>query len=353
MASDGSTGGAERLRLPRPTRPRAVARWGPYLAERAWGTVREDYSATAPPGTTSRTTTPGPARTGGTRTAWPASATTGRRSASRSRFWNGRDPILKERMFGLGGDRGQPRRGRQGVLVVPRLHADPLVDALALPLPAGRVPVRRPGRGERTRGRHDPEYELVDTGVFDDDRYWAVDRRLRQGRDRRLCMRGHASTNPGPSRRRSHVLPTLWFRNTWAWGSARPRAVPISVEAGHARRRAPRAGPAACSSGDGDPEPPVLRQRDQRRAAVRASRPLAVPEGRHQRPRRPRRRDRQPGPGRHQGRAALRLTVASRRAARTVRLPSSAPASNRADGHDFDAVMTARGAPRPTRSSPR
>ena len=81
------------------------------------------------------------------------SATTSRRCASRSRSGTARDPILKERIFGLTGPRGQPRRGRQGVLVLPRLDADALVDALALPLPAGGVPVRAPGRREPRRGQ--------------------------------------------------------------------------------------------------------------------------------------------------------------------------------------------------------
>ena len=84
----------------------AWMRWGPYLAERAWGTVREDYSPVAPPGTSCRTTMPGPAPTAGTRTAWPASATTQRLCLSLA-LWNGRDPILKERMFGLSGPQGR------------------------------------------------------------------------------------------------------------------------------------------------------------------------------------------------------------------------------------------------------
>ena len=143
--------GAERARLAeadaggRPWRD-----WGPYLSERAWGTVREDYSDD---GTAWDYFPHDHARSRAYR--WNEDGLAGI-CDDRQTFcfalalWNGKDPILKERMFGLAGDRGQPRRGRQGVLVVPGLHADPLVDAVALPLPAGRVPVRGSGRG-RTR----------------------------------------------------------------------------------------------------------------------------------------------------------------------------------------------------------
>ena len=80
--------------------------WGPYLSERAWGTVREDYTPTATPGTRSRTTTPARARTAGTRTAWPGISDIHHELCLALALWNGRDPILKERMFGLTGPQG-------------------------------------------------------------------------------------------------------------------------------------------------------------------------------------------------------------------------------------------------------
>ena len=132
-------------------------RWGPYLSERQWGTVREDYSDSGD--------------------AWNAFS----HDEARSRvylwgedglagisddgqllcfalaLWNGKDPILKERLFGLTNARGQPRRGRQGVLLLPRQHADALVDAVPLPVPAGRVSVRGPRRHQRaTQPRRSP-----------------------------------------------------------------------------------------------------------------------------------------------------------------------------------------------------
>ena len=131
---------------------------------------------TATPGTTCRTTTPARAPTGGARTAWPASATSSSGCASALALWNGRDPILKERSFGLTGDEGN--HGEDVKEYWWYLDAVPshAWNTLALPLPAARVPLR-PSWSPRTPGadRLDPEYELLDTGVFDDDRYWVVD----------------------------------------------------------------------------------------------------------------------------------------------------------------------------------
>ena len=125
-------------------------RWGPYLSERAWGTVREDYSAD---GDAWAFFPHDHARSRAYR--WNEDGMAGLSDLSNRlclglALWNGRDPILKERMFGLTNQRGQPRRGRQGVLVVPRRGAQPRLAALALPLSPGRLPVRPAGRGERS-----------------------------------------------------------------------------------------------------------------------------------------------------------------------------------------------------------
>ena len=123
-------------------------RWGPYLSERQWGTVREDYS---PDGNAWDYFTHDQARSRAYR--WGEDGIAG---ISDDRqllcfalaLWNGRDPILKERLFGLTERRGQPRRGRQGVLLLPRLDADALVHEVPLQVPAGGVPLRRPGRDQ-------------------------------------------------------------------------------------------------------------------------------------------------------------------------------------------------------------
>jgi hypothetical protein len=100
--------------------------------------------------------------------------------------------------------------------VVPGLHADPLVHALALPLPAGPFPVRRRGARQRRRGKAEPEFELVDTGIFDEDRYWSVT--VDYAKAGRPTCASSSRREPGPEAASLHLLPTLWFRNTWAWG---------------------------------------------------------------------------------------------------------------------------------------
>ena len=105
--------------------------------------------------------------------------------------------------------RGQPRRGRQGVLLLPRQHADPLVPELPLQVPAGGVPVRRPRRDEPgPRAGPSCEYELLDTGVFDDDRYFDVDVEYAKAAPEDLLVRITVH-NRGPEPATLHLLPTL------------------------------------------------------------------------------------------------------------------------------------------------
>ena len=173
--------------------------------------------------------------------------------------------------------------------MVPGLHADPLVDALALPLPAGarsRTTTWSPSNAPRGPATS-REYELVDTGVFDDDRYWAVTVDYAKAGPTDLCVRDHASTNRGPEAATLHVLPTLWFRNTWAWGLPGARRGARRIAGRRRRGWSPStaARPAGRWPATASRTPLLLRQRDQHRAAVGRARPLAVPEGRHQRPR--------------------------------------------------------------------
>ena len=149
-------------------------------------------------GATCPTTTPARGPTAGTRTASAGICDDQQRLCFALSFWNGVDPILKERIFGLTGQRGQPRRGRQGAVVVPRLDADPLVDAL------GATCTRRPssptsGSWPRTgaRGRLDPEFELLDTGMLDDDRYWDITADYAKASPDDVCIRVRVR-NAGP-----------------------------------------------------------------------------------------------------------------------------------------------------------
>ena len=128
--------------------------WGPYVSERAWGTVREDYSAAGDAWTFFPHDH---ARSRAYR--WNEDGLAGFCNRFQNlclavALWNGRDPILKERLLRPDGPGGQSRRGRQGVLLLPRWHADPLLHADALQVPAGRVPLRPPGRGEPAAGAH-------------------------------------------------------------------------------------------------------------------------------------------------------------------------------------------------------
>ena len=147
--------------------------------------------------------------------------------------------------------RGQPRRGRQGVLLPPRQHADALVHEVALQVSAGRVSRTR-GWSRRTGaadGRR-PEFELLDTGIFDEDRYFDIVIEYAKAGPEDICIRIEAF-NRGPEPAPLHILPHLWFRNTWAWGrSAGPRADD------HARARRATAS-SAWSTDDSDVEPPA------------------------------------------------------------------------------------------------
>ena len=151
-------------------------RWGPYLSERQWGTVREDYS---PHGAAWEFFPHDHARSRAYR--WGEDGIAGisdnhGRLCFALALWNGRDPILKERLFGLDRQRGQSRRGRQGVLLLPRLDADALVhEVLSTSIRRRSFPTR--GLVEENRAgaiAATLEFELMDTGVFDDDRYFDV-----------------------------------------------------------------------------------------------------------------------------------------------------------------------------------
>ena len=157
----------EHLRLQAASRPGSHwRRWGPYVSDRAWGTVREDYSKD---GQAWEYFPHDHARSRAYR--WNEDGIAGICDRKQEiclalALWNGQDPILKERFFGLTGPGGQSRRGRQGVLLLPRLDADPFLHADAVQVPAAGLPVRRPGRPQsrpharRTRVRTDRHRHL-------------------------------------------------------------------------------------------------------------------------------------------------------------------------------------------------
>ncbi len=181
-----------------------------------------------------------------------------RRSASRSRCGTaGSDrqgtPVRTHQ------PRGQPRRGREGVLLLSRQHADTLVHAVPLQVPAGaRFRTRSWSRPTARRSRTELEYELIDTGVFDDDRYFDVFVEYAKAAPEDLRSRS-PRYNRGPEPATLHLLPTLWFRNTWRHATrdapvdpgGRDRghgaARPSSAHARQVRSLAARAAPSSCS----------------------------------------------------------------------------------------------------------
>jgi mannosylglycerate hydrolase MGH1-like protein len=209
---------AERRRLAEDlARAHNWKRWGPYLSERQWGTVREDYSA---PGTSWDAFPHDHARSRAYR--WGEDGLLGWcdrecRLCFALGLWNGRDPILKERLFGLSGTEGN--HGEDVKELYYFLDATPTHswNRALYKYPHAPFPYARLVEESRRRGLSDPEFELADTGVFDDGRYFDVFiEYAKAGPDDvrvRIVVANRADTAAT-----LHVLPHLWFRNTWSWG---------------------------------------------------------------------------------------------------------------------------------------
>ncbi len=191
--------------------------WGPYLSERAWGTVREDYSAD---GDAWSFFPHDHARSRVYR--WNEDGMAGFCDETQNwclslGLWNGVDPILKERMFGLAGPQGN--HGEDVKEYWWYLDGTPTHswNTWRYHYPQREFPYGDLVAENARRGKLDPEYELVDTGIFDENRYWVVTVDYAKGAPRDLLMRITVE-NAGPEEATLHVLPTLWFRNTWSWG---------------------------------------------------------------------------------------------------------------------------------------
>src|SRR5436305_1782687 len=194
-------------------------RWGTYLSERQWGTVREDYSATGD----AWTYLPHDhARSRAYR--WGEDGLLGLcdrecRVCFAVALWNGRDPILKERLFGLSGPEGN--HGEDVKEAYFYLDATPTgCYAKALyKYPQAPFPYARLVDENHRRGKGDPEFEILDTGIFDDNRYFDVFVEYAKASPNDVLIRITAA-NRGPDEATLHLLPTLWFRTTWSWGRA-------------------------------------------------------------------------------------------------------------------------------------
>ena len=212
------SGGAEKNRLAAANAGTDPWRdWGPYLAERAWGTVREDYSEW---GAAWDYFPHDHARSRAYR--WNEDGLGGisddqQRFCFALAFWNGKDPILKERIFGLSGPEGN--HGEDPKEYWWYLDSTPTHSWMRwrYHYPQVRFPYSELSQVNRERGRGRPEYELIDTGVFDERRYWVITADYAKDSPTDMCVR-ITCENRGPEPATLHVLPTLWFRNTWAWG---------------------------------------------------------------------------------------------------------------------------------------
>ena len=204
----------------------AWLRWGPYLAERAWGTVREDYSED---GDAWSYFGHDQARSRAYR--WSEDGLGGicdefQHLCLAFAFWNGRDPALKERIFGLTGDQGN--HGEDAKEYWWYLDSTPTHSWMRwrYVYPHAEFPYQRLIEENRRRSRQDPEFELLDTGIFDQDRYWDIVVDYAKAAPDDWCIRLRVR-NSGPEEATLDVLPTIWFRNTWSWdpGASRPSLV--------------------------------------------------------------------------------------------------------------------------------
>ncbi|HEX4960055.1 MAG TPA: glucosidase [Thermoanaerobaculia bacterium] len=215
---DAAPADAESLRLEANARREADwKRWGTYLSERQWGTVREDYS---PGGDAWGYLPHDHARSRAYR--WGEDGLLGLcdrqcRVCFAIALWNGRDPILKERLFGLSGPEGN--HGEDVKECYFYLDATPTgCYAKALyKYPQAEFPYARLLEENRRRGKGEGEFEILDTGIFDDNRYFDVFVEYAKASPNDVLIRITAA-NRGPEAATLHLLPTLWLRNTWSWG---------------------------------------------------------------------------------------------------------------------------------------
>jgi len=197
-------------------------RWGPYLSERAWGTVREDYSEY---GTAWEFLPHDHARSQAYR--WNEDGLAGicdrhQRICFAVALWNSKDPILKERLFGVTGDEGN--HGEDVKECYYYLDSTPTHSYMKYlyKYPQAAFPYEWLVEENRRRGKGDPEFELLDTGVFRDSRYFDVFVEYAKADVEDILVRITVH-NRGPESATIHVLPTVWFRNTWSWGRGDPK----------------------------------------------------------------------------------------------------------------------------------
>jgi hypothetical protein len=206
-------------------------RWGPYLSERAWGTVREDYSEH---GTAWEYFPFEHSHLRAYR--WGEDGIAGicdnhQRLCFALAFWNARDPILKERLFGLTGNQGN--HGEDPKEYYYYLDSTPTHSYMKClyKYPQAEFPYKRLLEANANRSRREPEYELLDTGILDQNRYFDIFAEYAKVDANDILIRISVA-NRGPEAALLHLLPTLWFRNTWSWNPKEQRPVLRSAEDG-------------------------------------------------------------------------------------------------------------------------
>ncbi|MGO8968851.1 MAG: MGH1-like glycoside hydrolase domain-containing protein [Myxococcaceae bacterium] len=210
---------AEDLRLGEAKRGAAWRRWGPYLSERQWGTVREDYSSD---GNAWDYFPHDHARSRAYR--WGEDGLAGFSDEHQTlcfavALWNGADPILKERLFGL--TNGEANHGEDVKECYFYLDSTPTHSYMKYlyKYPQQAYPYQQLIEVNRRRSRQESEYELLDTGIFAEGRYFDVFVEYAKADPEDFFIRINV-VNRGTEAASVHVLPTLWFRNTWSWGDA-------------------------------------------------------------------------------------------------------------------------------------
>jgi len=225
MKEEGLVKTGEEIRLEQSrNRSRHWKRWGPYLSERAWGTVREDYSAF---GTAWDYFPHDHARSRAYR--WNEDGIAGicdrhQRLCFALTLWNRCDPILKDRLFGLTGLEGN--HGEDVKELYYYLDSTPTHSYMRYlyKYPQAKYPYAELVERNRQAGRAGREYELLDTGVFNEDRYFDVFIEYAKADADDILVRIEV-VNRGPEKASLDLLPTLWFRNTWSWGGDSRRPV--------------------------------------------------------------------------------------------------------------------------------
>ncbi len=216
-------------------------KWGPYLSERQWGTVREDYSTD---GNAWDYFTHDQSRSRAYR--WGEDGLAGisddrQQLCFALALWNGRDPILKERLFGL--TNGEGNHGEDVKEYYFYLDSTPTHSYMKYlyKYPQAAYPYRDLVETNGRRSREDSEYELLDTGIFDEDRYFDVFVEYAKADPEDMLIRISVH-NRGPETAQLHVLPTLWFRNTWSWEDGEPKPIMGQIAENQIRASHPQLG---------------------------------------------------------------------------------------------------------------